>query len=106
MDCYYEDTDNHQSLLCFLQWWSWQLIFHSDDHENNIFYISSLINCSGPPHPRLIPGKDNDDDNDDDDIDNDDDNGDNGYNYDMMMTMMMMMMVMMMAIMLMVMGMV
>ena len=32
-----------------------------------------MLNCSGPPHPRLIPGKDNDDDNDDGDNDDDDD---------------------------------
>ena len=41
------------------------IIFHSDDLDNNIFYISSLFDCSGPPHPRLIPGNENDDDNGD-----------------------------------------
>ena len=52
------------------------IIFHSDDLDNNIFYISSLFDCSGPPHPRLIPGNENDDDNGDDDNDDDDEDGD------------------------------
>ena len=31
-----------------------------------------MLNCSGPPHPRLIPGNDNEDDIDDDDGDDGD----------------------------------
>ena len=35
-----------------------------------------MLNCSGPPHPRLIPGNDNEDDIDDDDDGDDGDYGD------------------------------